>query len=207
MIINNKNMDIKHLNLITEYSKGVIKREQIVEQNGEYYSDLLDSYLNDLNSSRLRQDIACHVLGLKVNDNKLGYDSDGSNDEIKPKNISSKSLKKNKLDCGGSYSDLTHKRHAKYIIDNAIIHSAGFIDGHLMYIIKVPYIDLQEHFKKILNDKLPDGDLPNRYVRSASFGFKQIKNCPNAEVEFVRSDIENYYLFIGKELYNYIKEL
>ena len=86
-------MDLQHLNLITEYSKGIIDREEIVEQKGEYYSDLLDSYLNDLNSSRLRQDITCHVLGLKVNDNKLGYDSDGSNDEIKPKNISSKSTK------------------------------------------------------------------------------------------------------------------
>lgn len=198
-------MDISHLNLITEYSKGVIKRQDLIKDRGEYYSDLLDSYLNDLNSSRLRQDISCHVLGLKTNENKLGYDSDGSNDEIKPKNISSKSLKKTKLDCGGSYSDLTHKRHKKYVSDNAIIHSAGFIDGRLMYIIKVPYIDLQEHFQKILNSKLPDGDLPNRYVRSASFGFKQIKECLNSEIEFVRDDIENYISFINKELYNYIK--
>jgi hypothetical protein len=200
-------MDLKHLNLITEYSKGNISKDEIVEQKGEYYSELLDSYLNDLNSSRLRQDITCHVLGLKVNNNKLGYDSDGSNDEVKPKNISSKSVKKNKLDCGGGYSDLTHKRHKKYIIDNAIIHSAGFIDGHLMYIIKVPYVDLQEHFQRILDDKLPNGDLPNRYVRSASFGFKQIKECPNVEIEFVRNDIENYNSFINKELYNYIKEV
>jgi hypothetical protein len=198
-------MDTKHLKLITEYSKGVVKRQDLIEQKGEDYCDLLDSYLNDLNSSRLRQDITCFVLGLKTNEKKLGYDSNGTCDEVKPKNVSSKTSKKNKLDCGGSYSDLTHKRHEKYVTDNAIIHISGFVDGHLMYIVKVPYVDLQQHFKKILDDKLPNGDLPNRYVRSASFGFKQIKECPNMDLEFVRSDIENYSSFINKELYSYIK--
>ena len=198
-------MNKEHLNLITEYSKGTLSKEVLSESKGDYYCDLLDSYLTDLNSSRLRQDITCNILGLKTNNNKLGYDSDESNDEIKPKNVSSINSKKTKLDCGGSYSDLTHKRHKKYIQDNAIIHSAGFVDGQLMYIIKIPYVGLESHFQKILNDKLPDGDLPNRYVRSASFGFKQIKNCPDAEIEFVRDDIENYSLFITKELYNYVK--
>jgi hypothetical protein len=198
-------MNKEHLNLITEYSKGTLSKEVLSESKGDYYCDLLDSYLTDLNSSRLRQDITCNILGLKTNNNKLGYDSDESNDEIKPKNVSSINSKKTKLDCGGSYSDLTHKRHKKYIQDNAIIHSAGFVDGQLMYIIKIPYVGLESHFQKILNDKLPDGDLPNRYVRSASFGFKQIKNCPDAEIEFVRDDIENYSSFITKELYNYVK--
>lgn len=198
-------MKKEHLTLITEYSKGIVSREQLVEEKGQYYSDLLDSYLNDLNSSRLRQDITCHVIGLKTNNNKLGYDSDDSYDEIKPKNVSSTKTKKTKLDCSGSYSDLTHKRHHKYISDNAMIHSSGFVDGKLMYIIKVPYVDLAPHFQRILNDKLPDGDLPNRYVRSASFGFKQIKECPNVEVEFIRNDIDDYSSFINKELYNYIK--
>jgi hypothetical protein len=199
-------MDQLHLNLITEYSKGDISREMLIQRNGEYYVNLLDLYLNDLNSSRLRQDIICHILGLKVNDKKLGYDSSETNDEIKPKNVSSKSLKKTKLDCGGNYSDLTHKRHKKYISDNAIIHVAGFVDGYLQYIIKVPYVDLQNHFQEILDSKLPDGDLPNRYVRSASFGLKQIKECKNIEIEFVRKDIENYSSFINKDLYNYIKK-
>jgi len=198
-------MDVIHLNLITEYSKGDITREKLIEINGESYVNLLDLYLNDLNSSRLRQDITCHILGFKVNENKLGYDSSESNDEIKPKNVSTKNPKVKKLDCGGSYSDLTHKRHAKYISDNAIIHIAGFVDGYLQYIIKVPYIDLQYHFQRILDSKLPEGDLPNRYVRSASFGIKQIKGCPGAKVEFIRKDIENYSYYINKEVYNYLK--
>jgi hypothetical protein len=198
-------MTKEHLDLITNYSKGTLSKQVVSESKGEFYCDLLDSYLNDLNSSRLRQDITCNVLGLATNDKKLGYDSEGSNDEVKPKNVSATSVKKTRLDCGGNYSDLTHKRHNKYIQDNAIIHSAGFVDGQLMYIIKVPYVDLAGHFQTILNDKLPDGDLPNRYVRSASFNFKQVKACPNIEIEFVREDIENYSSFINKELYTYLK--
>lgn len=198
-------MKEEQLKLITEYSKGLISREKLVEEKGEFYSDLLDIYLNDLNSSKLRQDITCYVIGLKTNNKKLGYDSEGSNDEVKPKNVSSEKEKKVKLDCNGSYSDLTHKRHKKYISDNAIIHISGFVDGKLIYIIKVPYLDLAHHFQKILDNKLPNGDLPNRYVRSASFGFKQIKTCPNIKIEFIRDDVESYSSFINKELYNYIK--
>ena len=201
-------MNKEHLNLITKYSKGIIDKQTLFNDKGQFYCELLDSYLNDLNSSKLRQDIVCNILGLSPNDSKLGYDSEGSNDEIKPKNISSnsKTKTKSKLDCGGNYSDLTHKRHNKYIEDNAIIHSAGFIDGQLIYVIKVSYIELSGHFQKLLNNKLPDGDLPNRYVRSASFGFKQIKECSNVEIEFVRGDIENYSSFILNELYTYLKQ-
>lgn len=198
-------MDKNHLDIITNYCTGTITKKELTDMNGYHYVELLDSYLNDLNSSRLRQDITCNVIGLKVNDKKLGYDSADSSDEVKPKNISSTSIKKTKLDCGGNYSDLTHKRHIKYIEDNAIIHCSGFIDGYLMYIIKVPYSELINRFQKILNDKLPDGDLPNRYVRSASFTFTHIKNSPNIKVEFVRDNIGEFSSFINKELYNYLK--
>ena len=201
-------MDKEDLDLITEYSKGTLSKASLIKKRGKHYTNLVDIYLNDLNSSKLRQDVVCNILGMKISNNKLGYDSEGSNDEVKPKNISStsKNKSKNKLNCVGNYSDLTHKRHKKYVEDNAIIHSAGFIDGQLMYIIKIPYIGIESHFQKTLNEKLPDGDLPNRYVRSASFGFKEIKNCQTVEIEFVRENVDDYSSFIVKELYNYIKE-
>lgn len=200
-------MKKEHLNLITEYSKGSISKDSLRVQNGENYVELLDSYLNDLNSSRLRQDITCNVIGLSSNEDKLGYDGNGTNDEVKPSNISTKGKKKSRLGCKGSYSDLTHKRHKKYIEDDAIIHISGFIDGFLMFIFRLPYRDLQNHFQLSLDKILPNGDIPNRYLRSASFGFKQIKSCPNLQLEFSRHDIENYASLINKDLYNYIKSV
>lgn len=199
-------MTKEHLSIITEYSKGAVTKESLIESYGINYVELLELYLNDLNSSRLRQDITCYVLGLDSNENKLGYDSTTSNDEVKPKNISSKKDKIKKLDGGGNYSDLTHRRHEKYLSDNANINVSGFVDGRLMYILKVPYSDLQTHFKRQLDYKLPSGDVSGVYVRSAQFSFTQIKECPNASVVFVRDDIENYYSYIKEDLYYYIKD-
>jgi hypothetical protein len=206
IFIKNKVMKIEQLNLITEYSKGVLNKESIIKINGEDYYELLEFYLNDLNSSTIRQDITCNVLGLKTSKNKLGYDSDSSNDEIKPKNISAKKLKKTNLTCGGGYSDLTHKRHKKFIEDNVMIHCSGFIDGQLMFIIGVPYSDLESHFKQKLDKHLPNGDVINNYVRSATFSFTQIKTCPNTKIEFIRGNIDDFKLFIGKELYKFLKK-
>jgi hypothetical protein len=206
IIIKNKGMKKEQLNLITEYSKGVLNRESIIKINGEDYYELLEFYLNDLNSSTIRQDITCNVLGLKTSKTKLGYDSDSSNAEIKPKNVSTKKPKKTNLTCGGGYSDLTHKRHNKFIEDNAMIYCSGFIDGQLMFIIRVPYTDLESHFKLKLDKHLPNGDLINNYVRNATFSFTQIKTCPNTKIEFIRDNIDNFSLFINKGLYKFLKK-
>lgn len=197
-------MTEEQIDKIVSYSKGTITENQLIQEEGEFATSLLIHYLNDKNSSNLRQLIVCESVGLKSSPKKLGYDGDGTFDEVKPKNIDSSTNKK--LDAGGNYTDITWKRHKKYIEDNSIIHIGGFIDGRLMYILRVPYRDLSKHFESILEKKLPNGDMPNRYIRSAQFNFKHLKSCPNLTIEFIRNDIDLYRSKIHKGLYNYIKE-
>lgn len=195
---------MKTLNeLLVEYSSGTITSKQIKENYGNL-SELIDMYFNDKNSSTLRQMVSCELAGLKTNPNKLGYDSVGTNDEIKPQNTQSKSKK---LNGGGNYTDLTHKRHEKYVLDDVKIHSSGFVNGQLIFMIKIPYVELQSHFKNILNEKLPNGDEKNRYVRTAQFSYTHYKNCQNVEVEFVREDIYTFKEYINKDLFNFLSNV
>lgn len=192
--------------IVNEYSKGNVKLQGI-EINKSHFVELLTKYLNDKNSSTLRQDIMCEVAGVKSNPNKLGFDGDGTSDEMKPKNIDTTNPKSKKLDGGGNYSDMTHKRHLAFCEQDAIIHIGGFVDGKHIYQFKIPYNDLSEYFKSKLNDYLPEGDVPNRYLRSMTFSLTQIKKCENVELEYISQDLENYRGYMTSTLYNYLKEL
>jgi len=190
------------LKLIVGYSKGFISKKEIEENYNPLLLELLEIYLNDKNSSSLRQIITCQVVGIESNPNKLGYDGIETKEEVKPKNINSKDKKK--LDAGGNYSDLTIKRHLKYIEDNPKIHISGFVDGLLIYILKVDYIDLKDFFYEKLLKKFPNGDVVGNYLRSASFTFNNLKKCSNLEIEFVSNDINSYCNFLQKDLYKFL---
>ncbi len=68
-------MGAKSKQIITNYSKGVVKQEDIISEYGKEYFLLLKMYINDKNSSTLREMIACDVAGYKQNENKMGYDT------------------------------------------------------------------------------------------------------------------------------------
>ena len=90
---------------------------------------LLDEMSNDKNSSLFREGVTLGILGLKQSVHKLGYDSDEHPIEVKPKNLSSDSIKK--FDGSGNFSDFTWKRHKKYNDDKVKMIVSGFLDGKL----------------------------------------------------------------------------
>ena len=75
------------LNLIVLYSKGELSKENIIQAYGQMMMDLLEVYINDSNSSTLREAITCKVIGLESTGKKLGYDSKLTNEEVKPRNV------------------------------------------------------------------------------------------------------------------------
>jgi hypothetical protein len=196
---------MKNINkLITEYCTGEKTSDDIKSEYGETLLELLSMYFNDKNSSTLRQIVSCQIAGLESNPNKLGYDSVGTNDEIKPQNIQIPSKKK--LDGGGNYTDLTHKRHQKYIEDDVSIHCSGFVNGQLIFMIKVPYVTIQDHLKSLLNSHLPNGDVKNIYLRSAKFSYKHYKDSKDIVVEFLRNDFYTYKDYINKDLFKFLSD-
>ena len=192
--------------LISEYSMGNTNLEGF-DISKENFIELLSKYFNDKNSSTLREETMCYISGIESNPNKLGYDGKTTKDENKPKNFDTTNPKAKKLNGGGNYSDMTHKRDEKFKLDNPRIHIGGFVDGKLVYQFKIPYNSLGEHFKKQLNKRLPDGDIKNNYLRSMTFSLKTIQECKDVELEFLTEDIEKYRGFITKTLYTYLNKL
>lgn len=162
--------------------------------------DFLELYINDSNSSTLREAITCKVLGLDFTGKKLGYDSKHTNEEIKPRNAQTSATKI--LDGWGNYSDLTWRRHNKYIADDVIVHVSGFVDGLLMYIVKFKYVDLAPYFQVMLERDLPNGDQKHKYVRTAWFTYTNIKDLPSFEIEFIRGNISDFEYKFRKDLFN-----
>jgi hypothetical protein len=188
------------LDLIVAYSKGDLSKEVVIEGHGDMTMDFLELYINDSNSSTLREAITCKVLGLDFTGKKLGYDSKYTNEEIKPRNALTTATKI--LDGWGNYSDLTWRRHNKYINDDVIVHVSGFVDGLLMYIVKFKYVDLAPYFQVMLERDLPDGDQKHKYVRTAWFTYTNIKDLPSFEIEFIRGNISDFEYKFRKDLFN-----
>ena len=122
-------------------------------------SDLITLYINDKNSSTLREFITVTVSGYTHSARKIGYDgyTQTSIDkplycEAKPKNFDSaqienykKGLRKSSPEklCGsGNFTDYTWKRFDEDTRANLHMLVAGFVDGRLIYILEFLLIRL-----------------------------------------------------------------
>jgi len=195
--------------LISVYTNGNDKLEgyEIVREN---LLDILRMYLNDKNSSTLRELTMCKISDVEPSLKKLGYDGFGKIDrephENKPQSYDTKNIKAKKLTGGGNYTDMTHRRHIKYFNDDVILHLAGFVDGILIYQFMVKYRELIKHFKKQLDKHLPNGDIPNIYLKSMTIPLTQLEKC-DVKLEFITEDIEEYRKFLTDKCYKYIMGL
>ena len=163
--------------------------------------DLLNETFNDSNSSKFREDSTNYISGREASEGKHCYDVDDENIEIKPKNYVCKS----KLNCGGQFTDFTWKRHNKYQNDNVVMSVSGFNHGKLVYVLEFDYN--HPTFKKRIEDQLtrllPNGDEPNRYVRSASFSFIHFEDS-NIKKVYVSPNLENHKHTMTRKLYEYL---
>lgn len=177
-------------------------------------TDLLTAYINDKNSSSLREFVTVSIAGYKHNPNKLGYNGymqsteiGGSpiNCEAKPKNIQTEgyTLKKTKpkLNGEGGFNDYTIERLNKDIKSNLNLLSSGFIDGELQYIIEFPFGAVYERLKVQLPDKRKVGT----YTRMASFNFSHYKNSANIKIVYLNKDaIIRNKLYFNKSFHQFL---
>ena len=192
--------------IIVKYSHSDSEFSSLKIDEG-HFMELLKKYLNDKNSSTLRQDIMCVVAGLVSNPKKLGYDGESSTDEMKPKNVDTTNPKSKRLDGRGNYSDMTFKRHSAFCEEDAQIHVGGFVDGKHVFQITVPYREMRVYFEDQLRRRLPNGDQPTQYLRSMNFSLAQIKNCSNVALIYLTQDLEDYRGHMTKTLYTYLTKL
>lgn len=229
-------MNIELANAIITYSTKTHKEYNalLLDKSKENiiscFTDLLTTYINDKNSSTLREFITVTIGGYKHHEGKLGYNGyrqstiiSATNDyefcEVKPKNFDSNELakyysgkRKNKpakLNGGGNFTDYCHKRIDKNKIDNPNMLVSGFVDGRLIYIIEFPFNSpsFVAYLQKQVNARFPNGDISGQYIRSVAFDYKvYINDNPTIRVFVDKQELLHYDDCIAKELFNKLKD-
>lgn len=123
-------------------------------------NDLLTAYMNDKNSSSLREFVTVSISGYEHNPEKLGYNGykhnsaiggEPINCEAKPKNIQTEGYDlrktKPKLNGEGGFNDYTVKRLEKDKQNNLNLLCSGFVDGELQYVLEFPFEAIYERLK------------------------------------------------------------
>lgn len=177
-------------------------------------ADLLTAYMNDKNSSSLREFVTVSIAGYEHSQNKLGYNGYKQNSaiggtpiacEAKPKNIQTdgydQKKTKPKLNGEGGFNDYTPERLSKDIKENLNLLSSGFIDGELQYIIEFPFKAVYERLKKQLPEKRTKGT----YTRMASFNFSHYSSYPNIKIVYLnKNTIKNNEKYFNKIFYRFL---
>ena len=145
--------------------------------------DLITMYINDKNSSTLREFLTVTIAGYTHTESKIGYNGYKQNVygrplmcEAKPKNVRSDG--KRKLNGGGNFTDYTHERLERDLKENLNMLVSGFVDGKLVYIIEFPFQcdSFVAKLRRQLNRRFPTGDVTGQFLRSANFDYKDFIN-------------------------------
>jgi hypothetical protein len=178
------------------------------------FNDLLTAYINDKNSSSLREFVTVSIAGYQHNPNKLGYNGFKQSStiggtpvacEAKPKNIQTENYdqkkSKPKLNGDGGFNDYTFDRLQKDIKENLNILSSGFIDGELQYIIEFPFNAIYEKLK----GQVPEKRVVGSYTRMASFNFNHYHDTKQLKTIYLnRKSIEKNKKYFTKKFYSFL---
>src|SRR3989338_6799792 len=164
---------------------------------------LLTIYMNDRNSSLLREYITVSLAGFVPLGKKIGYNGFKQSTQVggkaiaceaKPQNLNTEDNAQRKaprrLNGGGNFTDYTHKRLLKDVHENPQMLISGFVDGQLIYVLEFPFSFRQfsRRLKIQLNRQFPRGDQLGRFLRSANFTFEHYKNCPDLKTVYLKDE-------------------
>lgn len=180
--------------------------------------DLTTQYINDKNSSTLREFLVVTLSGFEPLPEKIGYNgyrhlgigSEKEFCEVKPKNIIS-DKKSKKLDGGGNFTDYSWKKLERHKTENPTMLIGGFIDGRLIYILSFKF-NSQTFINRIqhqLQRHFPNGDETGKYLRSASFTLNAYADAPDLKVNLYvsKQDLSEYKPYLTKPIFDLLNQL
>lgn len=193
--------------------------------------DLLTMYINDKNSSTIREFITVTLAGYQHKQTKIGYNGFKQDIfvpgktikcEAKPKNISTEEFKKYKrgerktapakLNGGGNFTDYTPQRLEKDKRENLNMLVSGFVDGRLIYIIEFPFNcpdfvkNLENQIEKWKSKLSGSKSTKGQFLRSASFDYNHYKNCDDLKIIYLlpRKELSKYKKYINDSFYKFL---
>ncbi|MEA3476414.1 MAG: hypothetical protein U9R23_08260 [Candidatus Cloacimonadota bacterium] len=181
--------------------------------------DLLTMYINDKNSSTIREFITVTLAGYTHKEGKIGYNGFRQDAfipgktimcEAKPKNVDTSLRTLRKLNGGGNFTDFTFGRLERYKQEkNLNMLISGFVDGKLVYILELPfnYPEFTNHLESQLQRRFKKKeDITGQFLRSANFDYKHFINCPKLKVIYLlnKNKLEMYKSYIVKNFYEFL---
>ena len=176
------------------------------KNQGELFEELYTAYMNDSNSSSLREQITAAVAGCTTIPGKLGRDCidiDEVKKEVKPKNWNGK----RPTDGGGCFNDYTRKRWKKDCDVNLPIIASLFAEGMLIYVVEFRFEAIAARMdEQIIRVCESEG---NRYVRSCSWTYSNWIDNPDLIVHYINKDLlkEHYQYGEGVVVGPFYKKL
>lgn len=179
------------------------------------FNDLLTLYINDKNSSTIREFLTVNIAGYTHNTHKIGFNGYRQNGlgkaincEAKPKNICTSDEKIKKLNGSGNFTDYTWARFEKDKKSNLNMLISGFIDGQLIYILEFNFCEKSflNKLQSQLEKHFPNGDESGRYLRSANFNFKDYINA-KIKCIFIKQNINDFKKYIQLDFFNFLKDM
>lgn len=189
------------------------------------FTDILTMYINDKNSSTIREYITVIMSGYSHSENKIGFNGFKQNSiiggkpiacEAKPKNFNTEDLlaynngnrktKPSKLNGSGNFSDYTFARLIKDQKENPHMLISGFADGKLLYILEFPF-NTKSFIDKLniqLMKNFPDGkDKLGHFLRSANFDYRDYISSPDLKKVYIlpKTELEKYKDYITSKFY------
>ena len=168
---------------------------KLFEDQGELFEELYTAYMNDSNSSSLREQITAAVAGCTTIPGKLGRDAidiDGMEKEIKPKNWNGKKG----TDGGGCFNDYTRKRWNKDCDVNLPIISSLFAKGMLIYVVEFTFDTIADRLSEQVTRICEEQG--NRYVRSCSWTYKHWIDYPMLRVHYINKELLKQHAHYGE---------
>jgi hypothetical protein len=195
--------------------------------------DLLTMYINDKNSSTIREFITVTMAGYNHREKKIGYNGfkqdsfiPGAtiNCEAKPKNIDTveferfergeRKTRPMKLNGGGNFTDYTALRLQKDLQEkNLNMLVSGFVDGKLIYILEFPFScptfvnNLKLKVERWQGKMQGSQSTKGQFLRSADFDYTNYIYCSKLKVVYLLSkpELVKYKPYIISEFYQFLE--
>jgi hypothetical protein len=150
---------------------------------------LLDIYMNDKNSSTMRELITVLLAGYESIPGKLGRDAldtrTNKEKECKPKNFNGTSPQRGE----GCFNDYTRKRFEQDLTDSLDIVGSLFVDGQCAFVVEYSIDAIKDKLEKQVHDKCEVKS--NAYVRSASWAYDSYINHDSFKMHYINEDLIN----------------
>lgn len=194
--------------------------------------DLLTMYINDKNSSTIREFITVTLAGYEHKEGKIGYNGFKQDAfisgktlkcEAKPKNYDTEEFEKYKrgerktspakLNGAGNFTDYTPARleKDKHEKDLSMLIS-GFVDGRLIYILEFPFAssdfvnNLEKKIRKWQWKLKGSRSAKGQFLRSADFDYNDFIKCPTLKIVYLlnKEELVKYKPYITNGFYGFL---